>query len=73
MPSQQEIYTKVAATLVEALNVDEEEITPMATLQGDLGAESIDSAPRSPWSVEVGLMSSSSTFNASTSVADTLV
>ena len=42
MPSQEEIYTKVAATLVEALNVDEKEITPTATLQGDLGAESID-------------------------------
>ena len=42
MPSQEEIYTKVAATLVEALNVDEEEVTPTATLQGDLGAESID-------------------------------
>src|SRR5881275_674669 len=42
MPTQEEIYTKVSATLVEALNVDEEEITPEATLQGDLGAESID-------------------------------
>jgi acyl carrier protein len=42
MPSQDEIYTKVSATLVEALNVDEDEITPAATLQGDLGAESID-------------------------------
>jgi acyl carrier protein len=42
MPSQQEVYAKVAATLVEALNVDEEEVTPAATLQGDLGAESID-------------------------------
>jgi acyl carrier protein len=42
MPSQDEIYTKVSATLVEALNVDEEEIKPTATLQGDLGAESID-------------------------------
>jgi len=42
MPSQEEIYTKVTATLVEALNVDEEEIKPTATLQGDLGAESID-------------------------------
>ena len=40
--SRDEIYTKVSATLVEALNVDEEEITPAATLQGDLGAESID-------------------------------
>jgi acyl carrier protein len=42
MPSQEEIYTKVSATLVEALNVDEDEIKPTATLQGDLGAESID-------------------------------
>src|SRR6476646_2517897 len=42
MPSRDEIYTKVSATLVEALNVDEEEIKPTATLQGDLGAESID-------------------------------
>src|SRR5207249_11050489 len=42
MPSQDEIYTKVSATLVEALNVDVEEIKPTSTLQGDLGAESID-------------------------------
>jgi len=42
MPSQEEIFTKVSATLVEALNVDEEEIKPASTLQGDLGAESID-------------------------------
>jgi acyl carrier protein len=28
--------------LVEALNVDEDDLTPTATLQGDLGAESID-------------------------------
>jgi acyl carrier protein len=42
MPTQEEIYTKVSATLVEALNVDEEDIKPSATLQGDLGAESID-------------------------------
>lgn len=42
MPNQDEIYTKVSATLVEALNVDEDEIKPTATLQGDLGAESID-------------------------------
>src|SRR6476660_226460 len=42
MPSQDEIYSKVSATLVEALNVDEDEIKPTATLQGDLGAESID-------------------------------
>ena len=42
MMTRQAIYEKVSATLVEALNVDEEEIEPTATLQGDLGAESID-------------------------------
>jgi acyl carrier protein len=42
MPSQAEIYQKVSETLVEALNVDEDDIKPEATLQGDLGAESID-------------------------------
>ena len=42
MPSQDEIYQKVSATLVEALNVEEDEIQPTSTLQGDLGAESID-------------------------------
>lgn len=40
--TKDEIYQKVAGTLVEALNVDEDEIKPTATLQGDLGAESID-------------------------------
>lgn len=42
MATQDEIFTKVSATLVEALNVDEEDIKPTSTLQGDLGAESID-------------------------------
>ena len=42
MMTQEDIYQKVSNTLVEALNVDEEEIQPTATLQGDLGAESID-------------------------------
>src|SRR5882724_3819919 len=42
MPSQEEIYQKVSATLVDALNVEEDEISPASTLQGDLGAESID-------------------------------
>jgi acyl carrier protein len=42
MLTQDEIYSKVSETLVEALNVDEDQITPAATLQGDLGAESID-------------------------------
>src|SRR5579863_7664681 len=38
----EEIYGKVARVLVEALNVDEDDLAPTATLQGDLGAESID-------------------------------
>ncbi len=42
MPTQAEIFKKVSATLVEALNVDHDEIQPTSTLQGDLGAESID-------------------------------
>ena len=40
--TRDEIYSKVSATLVEALNVDEDEVSPGSTLQGDLGAESID-------------------------------
>src|SRR6476646_7613211 len=40
--TRDDIFQKVAATLVEALNVDEDQVTPTATLQGDLGAESID-------------------------------
>ena len=42
MQTRDEIYAKVSSTLVEALNVDEEDVKPTATLQGDLGAESID-------------------------------
>jgi len=42
MSVSEEIYGKVARVLVEALNVDEDDLTPTATLQGDLGAESID-------------------------------
>lgn len=37
-----EIYDKVQEVLVDALAVDEDEVTPEATLIGDLGAESID-------------------------------
>jgi len=40
--SRDEIYSKVQAVLVDALGVDEDEVTPTATLRGDLGAESID-------------------------------
>ncbi len=37
-----EIFKEVQGVLVDALGVDEEDITPEATLIGDLGAESID-------------------------------
>ena len=40
--SRGEIEQKVQEVLVDALGVDEEEVTPGATLMGDLGAESID-------------------------------
>jgi acyl carrier protein len=42
MPSPDEIFEKVRETLVDALGVDDDEVTPKATLIGDLGAESID-------------------------------
>ena len=42
MASEQEIFEKIRAALVDALGVDEDEVTPQATLVGDLGAESID-------------------------------
>jgi acyl carrier protein len=37
-----EIDTRISKVLVQALGVDEGDIWPRATLQGDLGAESID-------------------------------
>lgn len=40
--SRDEVYNKVKEVLVDALGVDEDEVTPNATLRGDLGAESID-------------------------------
>lgn len=40
--SRDEVYNKVKEVLVDALGVDDEEVTPNATLRGDLGAESID-------------------------------
>jgi len=42
MPTQQEILEKVQTTLVDALGVEPEDVQEDATLQGDLGAESID-------------------------------
>src|SRR5687768_7680762 len=40
--SRDEIFKKVQEVLVDALGVDEEEVTPTASLREDLGAESID-------------------------------
>ena len=40
--TQDEIFEKVRHQLVEALSVDEDEVTPRARLQADLNAESID-------------------------------
>jgi acyl carrier protein len=42
MPTRDEIFAKVRSALVDALGVDEDDVTPEATLVGDLGAESID-------------------------------
>ncbi len=41
MPSKEEVFEKVRESLVDALGVDDDEVTPEATLVGDLGAESI--------------------------------
>jgi acyl carrier protein len=40
--TQEEIFSKVQEALVDALGVEDEEVKPEATLQGDLDAESID-------------------------------
>jgi acyl carrier protein len=40
--TREEIFEKVQTTLVDALGVDEEEVSGESTLTGDLGAESID-------------------------------
>jgi acyl carrier protein len=42
MPSEAEVFEKVKTCLVEALGVDDDEVTPEASIMGDLGAESID-------------------------------
>ncbi len=40
--SREEIFQKVRQTLVDALSVEDDEVSETATLTGDLGAESID-------------------------------
>lgn len=42
MPVNAEVFGKVKETLVDALGVDDDEVTEEATMVGDLGAESID-------------------------------
>jgi acyl carrier protein len=42
MAVTEEVQVRVGRVLVEALNADEDDITPGTTLQKDLGAESID-------------------------------
>ncbi len=40
--TRDDIFTKVKEILADAMGVDEDDVTPDATLRGDLGAESID-------------------------------
>ena len=40
--TEEEVFAKVKESLVDALGVDDDEVTSEATLTGDLGAESID-------------------------------
>src|SRR3954451_21122985 len=42
MAANEETYSAVQQAIVDALGVDEDEVTPDASLLGDLGAESID-------------------------------
>ena len=42
MASSDEVFEKVKAALIDALGVEDDEVTPEATMVGDLGAESID-------------------------------
>src|SRR6476660_7840057 len=42
MLTTDEIFAKVKTALVDALGIDDDEVTEEATLTGDLGAESID-------------------------------
>jgi len=42
MPINEEVFEKVREALVDALGVEDDEVTEEATMVGDLGAESID-------------------------------
>lgn len=41
-PSRDEVFEKIREVLTDALGVDDDEVVAQATLQEDLGAESID-------------------------------
>ena len=42
MTAPREVLARVTTVIVQSLGVDEDDVTPAATLVGDLGAESID-------------------------------
>lgn len=42
MPVNEEVFGKVKEALIDALGVEDDEVTEEATMVGDLGAESID-------------------------------
>ena len=42
MTTSETTFGRVTKVLMESLNVDEDQVTPAASLQNDLGAESID-------------------------------
>jgi acyl carrier protein len=42
MPDANQIHERITKALVQSLGVEEDDVIPSATLQGDLGAESID-------------------------------
>ena len=42
MSVKEETYNNVSEVLIDALGVEDDEVTPEATMIGDLGAESID-------------------------------
>ena len=42
MPDASEVQARVTKVLAQSLGIEEDDVIPSATLQGDLGAESID-------------------------------
>ena len=52
--SHDEIFQKIQEVLDDALGVDEDEVTPEASLTADLGAESIDFLDFPPKAVTLG-------------------